>query len=849
MELAKHFKEHEALGFPTEDTVKLTSDTAYYIETTGSDETGDGTIENPFATIKHALSLIPKDLGGFIVDIYSSDGEYYLSAETDVVEVYGYNNGRINFSGGGDTILNSSADCYSAFDIQYCSAQISLDNIVFRLADDNIIGMYLGGNSGHINITSVGFCDTGGVGTKGAIINNCNSVYIDAYNYDTNLVEVGFEISGSVVYNFDTIDVGDTVIENNGFVNQSINTGFLVTPEAAPGTDYEVANKKYVDDNIGGAVEGTDILSTGEAGGTKFLREDGDGTCSWQTVPTGSQTPWTSNINADGYTLFGNDGAGETLTLGSTSHATKGKILFGTSAYDEVNNRLGLGTTTPNQQLELTKSIRIVDTTASDGGVIYKGTVAFLHNFKHPTGSTAIPTGYNIFLGGAGNFTMGSGATSVNEASYNTGIGYQSLYANTLGLHNSAIGYWAMRLNTTGQSNVAVGNYALGENSTGTHNVAIGYNALKLNTTGRFNFGLGTNALATQTTATDNTAIGYFAMGISTGSNCIAIGREALKNTTASYNFAIGTEALKANTSGTDNMAIGTQALLKNTTGGYNVGLGAGALRENTTASYNIGIGYYSYRYNQTGEKNIGIGYNSGYYFTAGENIFIGHSSGYGASTASTGTKNIGLGVESGYSLTSGGSNIFIGYASGYRQTTNSNLLIIDNQLRADIATEATNAILYGVMASTPASQSLRVNAKTGISIDPTAYLTLPAGTATANTAPLKFTSGVLNTTPEAGALEFVTDNLTFVITTGTSRKGIVLDDGARLTSGKIPVATTNGRLVDLTAQAHEADAKTDYTTGDLDTEDEIITALNATNSKINALLVKLENLKLLATS
>jgi hypothetical protein len=34
-----------------------------------------------------------------------------------------------------------------------------------------------------------------------------------------------------------------------------------------------------------GAVEGTDILSTGEVGGTKFLRENGDGTSSWQAIP------------------------------------------------------------------------------------------------------------------------------------------------------------------------------------------------------------------------------------------------------------------------------------------------------------------------------------------------------------------------------------------------------------------------------------------------------------------------------------------------------------------------------------------------------------------------------------
>ena len=36
-----------------------------------------------------------------------------------------------------------------------------------------------------------------------------------------------------------------------------------------------------------GTPEGTAIKSTGEAGGTKFLREDGDDTCSWQEVAAG----------------------------------------------------------------------------------------------------------------------------------------------------------------------------------------------------------------------------------------------------------------------------------------------------------------------------------------------------------------------------------------------------------------------------------------------------------------------------------------------------------------------------------------------------------------------------------
>lgn len=34
------------------------------------------------------------------------------------------------------------------------------------------------------------------------------------------------------------------------------------------------------------AIEGTSVFSSGETGGTKFLREDGDGSCSFQSVPT-----------------------------------------------------------------------------------------------------------------------------------------------------------------------------------------------------------------------------------------------------------------------------------------------------------------------------------------------------------------------------------------------------------------------------------------------------------------------------------------------------------------------------------------------------------------------------------
>jgi hypothetical protein len=79
--------------------------------------------------------------------------------------------------------------------------------------------------------------------------------------------------------------------------------------------------------------------------------------------------------------------------------------------------------------------------------------------------------------------------------------------------------------------------------------------------------------------------------------------------------------------------------------------------------------------------------------------------------------------------------------------------------------------------------------------VSPTARLNLPAGTATAGTSPLKLTSGVLTTAAEAGALEFVTDDLSFTITTGAARKHFIFDDGTVNTSGRLAQYTTNGRL------------------------------------------------------
>ena len=80
--------------------------------------------------------------------------------------------------------------------------------------------------------------------------------------------------------------------------------------------------------------------------------------------------------------------------------------------------------------------------------------------------------------------------------------------------------------------------------------------------------------------------------------------------------------------------------------------------------------------------------------------------------------------------------------------------------------------------------------------ITPTALLHIKAGTASTGSSPIKLTSGILMTAPEAGAIEFLTDKFYSTISTGTARKEFTLNDSS-LTTGRIPQTTTNGRLVD----------------------------------------------------
>lgn len=80
--------------------------------------------------------------------------------------------------------------------------------------------------------------------------------------------------------------------------------------------------------------------------------------------------------------------------------------------------------------------------------------------------------------------------------------------------------------------------------------------------------------------------------------------------------------------------------------------------------------------------------------------------------------------------------------------------------------------------------------------------VTIRAGTASAGTAPLKFNSGTLMSSAEAGAVEFNTDNLYFTITTGTVRKKVALYDDTSGATGDLYYRDSSGNFVRLAAGA-----------------------------------------------
>ncbi|MDQ7779030.1 MAG: hypothetical protein RDV41_04900, partial [Planctomycetota bacterium] len=390
------------------------------------------------------------------------------------------------------------------------------------------------------------------------------------------------------------------------------------------------------------------------------------------TLGTTVSTPAGVSFSVGENTTLG-DASGDALTFNASTLAIPNNLNVDSNVLyiNASTDRVGLGTGTPNEQLELTGNLRMPATTATTG-VVYRDGNTFIHNFG--TESTFIGTG-------AGNLTIAG-------IGRNTGVGYRALNATTTGYDNTAVGDSALNGNTAAASNVALGyramfsqSFANGGTAWQTRNTAVGVQALY------------SNQPTTTTDGISNTAMGYQALyGNTLGFRNTAMGDYALRNnTTACYNVAVGQQAMATQSFSNAgafwdsyNTAIGADAMYSNqptgTGNGYaNTAVGCSVMYANTTGASNTVIGYGASYSNVTGSGNAIFGREAGYGVAANSysnNSMFGYRSGY---VLTTGSNNLLFGYQAGDNLTSGAANIVIGYNVDAPNATASNQMTIGN--------------------------------------------------------------------------------------------------------------------------------------------------------------------------
>ena len=287
---------------------------------------------------------------------------------------------------------------------------------------------------------------------------------------------------------------------------------------------------------------------------------------------------------ANGYqALMTNTTGSNNTAIGYSADVASGAMTnataIGNGAIVDVSNTIQLGNT----------SVTNVKTsgTITAGDVTYPFAHGAANQVLSTTGSgtltwttpsTSVPyTGATLAVNlGAYDLTVNGLTLGKGAGNFNTVIGDQALFSNSIGYNNTASGYQALKFNTEGENNTASGYQALYNNTTGDYNTANGAIALFSNITGNSNIAIGYHALANNTTGNQNTASGY---------------RALYSNTEGEKNIAIGYHALYSNITGVNNTASGFEALYFTTTGGSNTALGYGAGFFLTTGSNNILLG------------------------------------------------------------------------------------------------------------------------------------------------------------------------------------------------------------------------------------------------------------------
>lgn len=269
----------------------------------------------------------------------------------------------------------------------------TLNSITLTIDDKNI---ELGSVATPTDVTA----DGGGITLKGTTDKTMlwtNST--DSWDFNQAIRTGNLQLSGNTISSFDTngniiLQTQGTgavqLIASGGFIINTLLSGTTVNStflqinhplDAANSTGEirlrergDLTGENYIGFKAPDVVSVNQIWTLPAADGSsgQILSTSGAGVLSWTSdngvTDHGALTGLSDDDHTQyallagrsgGQTLKGGTVAGNSLTLQSTSSATKGKIFLGAnSAYDEVNDRLGIGTITPTFDVDVNGKLR-----------------------------------------------------------------------------------------------------------------------------------------------------------------------------------------------------------------------------------------------------------------------------------------------------------------------------------------------------------------------------------------------------------------------------------------------------------------------------------------------------------
>ena len=233
-----------------------------YVSTTGDDENGNGSLENPFKTINRAL-IIADEEGAII---YMAAGTYdyidYVAINNRILTITSYN---------GEAIIDRTT-YYDVFNIGN-GAEVSINGLSFKNGYNKYSSRSAIKNYGTLTITNCLFTNgTGGgfgeyIENSGGHLEVYNSHFTDSKVVNSSFADAAIFLSSGYAY------VEDCLFQNNGEVNpetrESSGSGIIVTGVNLGETAFR---------NNGGTLIANRCTFTNSTGAVSMVYQNGDTT-------------------------------------------------------------------------------------------------------------------------------------------------------------------------------------------------------------------------------------------------------------------------------------------------------------------------------------------------------------------------------------------------------------------------------------------------------------------------------------------------------------------------------------------------------------------------------------------